>query len=104
VLSRRLAGGGHFPAVDVPASASRLVSKILTRDEQAGVVHVRSLISALDEARDLLELGAYVPGTNATIDEALIKQDRLQRLVRQDSAAVTSWNDARRAIEDVVAA
>jgi flagellum-specific ATP synthase len=104
VLSRRLAGGGHFPAIDVPASASRLVGKILTRDEQAGVVHVRSLISALDEARDLLELGAYVPGTNATIDEALMKQDRLQSLARQDSAAVTSWNDARRAIEDVVAA
>jgi flagellum-specific ATP synthase len=101
VLSRRIAGGGHFPAIDVPASASRLVSKILTRDEQAGVIHVRSLISALDEARDLLELGAYVPGTNALVDEALAKQDRLQRLLRQDASHVTTWDDARRSVDEV---
>jgi flagellum-specific ATP synthase len=103
VLSRRLAGAGQFPAIDVPASASRLVSKILTREEQAGVIHVRSLISALDEARDLLELGAYVPGTNAVVDEALAKRDRLQQLLRQDSSAVTSWEDARRAVDGVLA-
>jgi flagellum-specific ATP synthase len=103
VLSRRIAGGGHFPAIDVPASASRLVSKILTREEQSGVIHVRSLISALDEARDLLELGAYVPGTNALVDEALSKQDRLQRLLRQDAGDVTSWEDARRAVDEVCA-
>ena len=103
MLSRRIAGGGHFPAIDVPASASRLVSKILSREEQAGVIHVRSLISALEEARDLIELGAYVPGTNAIVDEALAKHDRLQRLLRQDSNDVTSWEDARRAVDEVLA-
>jgi flagellum-specific ATP synthase len=103
VLSRRIAGGGHFPAIDVPASASRLVSKILTREEQAGVIHARSLISALEEARDLLELGAYVPGTNSLVDEALAKTDRLQRLLRQDASHVTSWEDARRAVDEVLA-
>ena len=104
VLSRRLATAGQFPAIDVPASASRLVSKILPGEQRAKVAHVRSLLSALAEGRDLLELGAYVPGTNPVLDEALAKRATLDRLLRQDALHVSSWDDAVSALDQVVLA
>jgi flagellum-specific ATP synthase len=97
VLSRRIAASGQFPAIDIPASTSRLVSKIIPKDEQMEIQHVRSMLSALADGRDLIELGAYVAGTNPVLDEALRKRDRLDALVRQDTALVSSWDEARQA-------
>ena len=103
VLSRRIATGGQFPAIDVPASTSRLVSKIVDKGDQAEIHQVRALISALAEGRDLIELGAYVAGTNPVLDEALRKRDRLDALLRQDTNAVSSWDEARQARAGVLA-
>lgn len=97
VLSRRIAASGQFPAIDVPASTSRLVSKIVAKDEQMEIHHVRSLLSALADGRDLIELGAYVAGTNPVLDEALRKRDRLDAILRQDTAIVSTWDAAREA-------
>ncbi len=94
VLSRRIAASGQFPAIDVPASTSRLVSKIVPKADQAEIQHVRSLLSALADGRDLIELGAYVAGTNPVLDEALAKRARLDALLRQDTALVSSWDEA----------
>jgi flagellum-specific ATP synthase len=102
VLSRRIASLGRFPAIDVPASTSRLVSKILPRERIAVVNHVRSLLAALDEARDLIELGAYVSGTNPLVDEALAKKSRLDDLLVQYSGTVTSWQDAHERLDAVM--
>jgi flagellum-specific ATP synthase len=103
VLSRRLATAGHFPSIDVPASTSRLVSKILDREQLAFVNHARSLLSALAEGRDLIELGAYVAGTNPTLDRALEVRDRLDALLRQDASSVTGWDEARHMLMEVLA-
>jgi flagellum-specific ATP synthase len=102
VLSRRIAGTGRFPAIDVPASSSRLVSKILPKDRQKALVHARSLIAALEEARDLLELGAYTPGSNPLVDEALRKRDRLDALLLQPAGEPSTWEDAVAALDLVV--
>ena len=55
---------------------------------------MRSLLSALADGRDLIELGAYVAGTNPVLDEALAKRARLDALLRQDTALVSSWDEA----------
>ena len=102
VLSRRIAGTGRFPAIDVPASSSRLVSKILPKDRQKAMVHARSLIASLEEARDLLELGAYTPGSNPLVDEALRKRDRLDALLLQPAGEPSTWEDAAAALDLVV--
>jgi flagellum-specific ATP synthase len=103
VLTRRLATAGHFPSIDVPASTSRLVSKILNREQIAEVNHVRALLSALAEGRDLIELGAYVPGTNPILDRALMVRDQLDELLRQDASSISSWDEARRMLTEVTA-
>jgi flagellum-specific ATP synthase len=102
VLSRRIAASGQVPAIDVPASTSRLVSKIVAKPEQGEIQHVRSLLSALADGRDLIELGAYVAGTNPVLDEALAKRSRLDALLRQDTALVSSWDEAGTARAEVL--
>lgn len=71
VLSRRLAHANHYPAIDVLASVSRVTSSVTTNDERNLMYDLRRLMAAEAEAKDLIEIGAYVPGTNPLVDRAV---------------------------------
>jgi flagellum-specific ATP synthase len=71
VLSRALAMAGHFPAVDVLASVSRVMTDVVTPDHRTLSRRVREILSAHKDAADLIEVGAYVSGTNPRVDAAL---------------------------------
>ena len=71
VLSRALAMAGHFPAVDVLASVSRVMTDVVTADHRTLSRRVREVLSAYKDAADLIEVGAYVSGTNPRVDAAL---------------------------------
>ena len=64
VLSRRLATAGHFPTIEVLDSISRVAGAVTTPEQQAAAVGLRRLLAADREVKDLVEIGAYVPGTN----------------------------------------
>ncbi len=83
VLDRRLAVEGRYPAVDPLASLSRLAAKVVDATHAADAVVVRSALAALAEVRDLVELGAYVPGTNPVADRALACRDELIGFLQQ---------------------
>ncbi len=72
VLSRELAGMGHFPAVDVLASASRVASDVTGSEVQACALRARQVLSRRKSVAELQSLGAYTPGTNPANDEALL--------------------------------
>jgi flagellum-specific ATP synthase len=84
VLSRALAESGHYPAIDVEASASRVMHNV------AGAVHLelarkfRSSYSRYLKSRDLIQLGAYVPGGDPETDRAIALYPALQRFLEQD--------------------
>jgi flagellum-specific ATP synthase len=84
VLSRSLAEAGHFPAIDVEASASRVMHNV------AGAVHLdlarkfRGAYSRYIKSRDLIQLGAYVPGSDPETDRAIVLYPALQRFLMQD--------------------
>jgi flagellum-specific ATP synthase len=82
-LSRKLASRGHFPAIDVLASISRLMKDITTPEHRAAAQIVRQLISAYAEHEDLLSIGAYRRGTNRTVDTAIEMRDAIDVLLRQ---------------------
>jgi len=84
VLSRRLASAGHYPTIDVLDSVSRLAGKVCTDEQQAVARRMRQLMAAYDDARDLVEIGAYVHGTNPDVDEALAKKPMIDAFLRQD--------------------
>jgi flagellum-specific ATP synthase len=71
VLSRKLANAGHFPAVDVVASVSRVMSDIATPGHMALAQQTREVLAAYREAADLIEVGAYAAGSNPKVDRAL---------------------------------
>ena len=84
VLSRELAEAGHYPAIDVERSISRVMPSVVPRDQQEAARKVRAALSRLSKARDLIQLGAYAPGHDAELDLALRVQPELTRLLQQD--------------------
>lgn len=83
VLSRRLAGMGHYPAVDVLRSVSRVMTSVADPRHQAAARHLRQMLGLLAESEDLVNIGAYAPGKNPALDEALSKKDEIARFLRQ---------------------
>jgi flagellum-specific ATP synthase len=83
VLARTLADRGHYPAIDVLASVSRLMPSLVTPDHRALASEVRELLAAYESARDLIDIGAYVHGTNPTVDRALSLMPEIRRCLQQ---------------------
>ena len=84
VLSRALAQQGHHPAIDVLQSASRLMPDLASREEQGLAGEAIRHLAALERGRQLVELGAYVRGSNPALDAALAVEASLFAWMRQD--------------------
>ncbi len=84
VLSRALATAGHFPSIDVLESISRLAPAVTDTAQRAVATELRRLLAAYRDARDLVEIGAYVAGTNPTVDRAIALHERIDAFLRQD--------------------
>jgi flagellum-specific ATP synthase len=84
ILSRQLAGQGHYPAIDILHSVSRLVSAIATPEQKEAGRKLRTALSAYRDAEDLVQLGAYVAGTNPALDASIRLRAELLDFLRQD--------------------
>lgn len=83
VLTRELAERGHFPAVDVLQSVSRMVPKCLSADENALVSRTRQTLAVYDDMAELIRLGAYTAGSDPQVDEAIQLMPKLHGFLRQ---------------------
>lgn len=83
VLSRDLAQMGHYPAIDVLSSVSRLMSQVASQEQIQAALKLRSVLATYKKAEDLINIGAYVRGSNPQIDEALTYIDRVNGFLRQ---------------------
>ncbi len=96
VLSRRLASAGHFPTIEVLDSISRVTGAITTPEQRAAAVGLRRLLAAEREVKDLVEIGAYAPGTNPDADRALALAADIRSFLCQDmddiAPAAESWS------------
>jgi len=84
VLDRKLATAGHFPAVQALDSISRVANRITTPQQRADATELRRLMAAHREVRELVEIGAYVPGTNPEADRANAIWPHITAFLRQD--------------------
>jgi len=95
VLDRKLATAGHFPAVDVLGSVSRVASRVTTPEQRADATAVRRALAARRDAQDLVDVGAYVPGADPLVDAALAAAPSTRAFLTQDVDQVadptTSW-------------
>jgi flagellum-specific ATP synthase len=102
VLSRALASAGHYPCVDVLDSLSRVVPSICTPAQRTAMTEFRRLMAAYREARDLIEIGAYVPGTNPVVDRAVERKDSMDRFLRQGVDEAGDWAEGWRTLASIV--
>ena len=84
VLDRRLAVAGHFPSVDALGSISRVASRVTSPDQRAAAVALRSSPGRRVAAQDLLDVGAYKPGSNPLVDAAVAHEDAINAFLRQN--------------------
>ena len=84
VLSRELAESGHYPAIDIERSISRVMTAVASREQIAGARRLRQLLAKLSKAQDLIQLGAYAPGHDLELDTAVRLQPQIDALLQQD--------------------
>ncbi len=104
VLTRRLATSGHFPSIDVLESISRVTNAITTPQQREDATALRQMLAAHRDARELIEIGAYAPGSNSLVDSALRLRSRIDAFLRQDIMAITPAAQAWNWLHDLVAA
>jgi len=84
ILSRQLAGQGHYPAIDILNSVSRLMSAVASPGQQQAAQRMRQAISAYRDSEDLIQLGAYVAGSNPALDTSIRLRPEVLDFLRQD--------------------
>jgi len=102
VLSRELANRGHFPAVDVTKSLSRLMDRVADAGHCQAAAAVRSHLAIYQQKRDLVALGAYSPGSDRRLDAALKRIDPIEAFLRQDPHKVCTMDETVRALLELV--
>jgi type III secretion protein N (ATPase) len=98
VLDRRLAQRGHFPPIDVVASVSRLMMRVVDPAHAAAAARVRTRLAIYEEHRDLVTLGAYQAGRDRAVDYAVRAYPAIERLVQQPRDEVADWDSSLAAL------
>jgi len=91
VLDRRLAARGHFPPIDVLASVSRAMPHVTAEPHRAAAAAARRRLAIYEEHRDLVTLGAYKPGSDRALDDAIAHQPALEAFLRQRADEATPF-------------
>jgi len=84
VLSRELGAMGHYPAIDILNSVSRLAGKVATPEQSEAARKIREALASYQQSEDLINLGAYAAGSNARLDSAIRLRPNLMQFLRQE--------------------
>jgi flagellum-specific ATP synthase len=103
VLDRKLATAGHFPSVQALDSISRVANKITTAEQRSDATELRRMMAAHREVRELVEIGAYVPGTNPEADRATAVWPQITAFLRQSLDERVTADDSWTALHNLIA-
>jgi len=103
-LDRDLAQRGHFPAVDVLKSLSRLMPSLVDEEHAAQASRLRGMLAAHREGRDLVEIGAYKAGTNRALDEAIVLAPVIEAFLQQRPSELTDLAETKAMLARLVQA
>jgi len=103
VLSRQLGSAGHYPAVQVLDSVSRLQSQLATTEQKEHMRKIREALASYRQAEDLIQLGAYVAGTNPSLDASIKARPRIIDFLRQDALQASTRDETLRQLGAVAA-
>lgn len=102
VLSRKLANKNHYPAIDVLASVSRVMGDVVTKEHRDAAFEVKKTMAVYADAEDLINIGAYVKGSNPDIDYAIEKHRAVTDFLTQSVEAKFDFDETVSAMCDIV--
>lgn len=102
VLSRALADAGHFPAVDVEKSISRVMPAVTSSEHQQMARSVKQLYASYQQSKDLIAIGAYVRGSDPQLDKAIGMMPNINRFLQQGMHDVITYDDSLQALSNLV--
>ena len=102
LLSREIAGKNHFPAIDIQNSISRIMKSIVTEDQflKAGIL--KENLAVYSDSEDLINVGAYVKGTNPSIDRAIMLNSTITYFLKQKTGESYSFEDTLNELDSII--
>ena len=104
MLDRELATHNHYPAIDVLASVSRLMIDVTSKDHYDLSMKFKDILATYDEAKDLINIGAYAKGSNPKWDIAIEKIDHINVYLKQGIMETVSMAESLRTLKEIVEA
>jgi flagellum-specific ATP synthase len=101
VLSRKMADRGHYPAVDILQSVSRLMSSVASEEHKKAAQKFREIYATYTDAEDLISIGAFSPGSNRRIDGSVALIDRIQNFLIQPSRERSSFDETVNKLSEI---
>jgi len=102
VLSRKIAQKNHFPAIDVLASASRVMRSVTDEQHQLWAGQIKEWMAVYAQAEDLINIGAYAKGSNPKIDQAILVMERINHFLRQKVDEPGAWDSSIAEMHSIV--
>lgn len=102
VLSRKLASSGHYPAIDILSSLSRAMIRISDEELYENATRLRALLQTYQESEDLIQIGAYTPGSNSELDCAINLMPKIKAFLTQDQYLPYSMDETLHLLKKVV--
>lgn len=102
VLSRSLAEKNHYPPIDVRSSISRVMSRVLEKDQFDNARSLRETLAEYANNEQMINIGAYARGSSSVIDTAIRMNDPLNRFLRQSNEEATPFNETSRQLKELV--
>lgn len=102
VLSRALAEAGHFPAIDIEQSASRVMHNVVSREHFELARNFKAVYSQYEKGRDLVQIGAYVRGSDPAMDQAIALHEPMMQFLRQDMMEAASMDSSISALRSAL--
>ena len=104
VLSRELASAGHYPAIDIRQSLSRLTPRVAPPEHLAHIQKLREALALYYDSQDLIQLGAYASGANPRLDASIRCRPEILNFLKQDSQTVSPYLETRQRLGKLAAA
>ena len=102
VLSRSLANKNHFPAIDILASISRVMPDVVTKEHKEIANEIKKVLATYKESEDLINIGAYVRGSNEKIDYALGVIDSINEFLLQEVNEIITYEDVLKRMSSIL--
>jgi len=104
ILSRELGAAGHYPAIDVRHSLSRLTSRIASTRQLAAIQRIREALALYHDSQDLIQLGAYAAGSNPRLDACIRARPEIMNFLKQEAHAFSSLSETLERMDKLAAA